>query len=158
MTAIPETINTGQYKVASGAYLGAIARLMLGRLWWLGIVPCCLFIAGAYDWRYAVIGLIFLFLIYPFAMTLALLSHGLRPEVVRRASATRAEISGDKITLYKTIEPTDGDDTPREMQIEQLKITDTIPAGRYTRLIVGPHLYDFILVPGDTVPADNPDK
>ena len=161
------------FKVTPGAYLGVITTSMLGRLWWIMIFPCAFFIAGAHNWRFAVIGLIVLMLIYPLAMTTALLTHAMRPEIIRRASATHAVITPTTITLYKSLTPQPDenippsdflDDSPyptrtpgesasteaivaEEELIETLEIHDIVYGRRHTRYIVGPAIHDFILIP-----------
>ena len=133
------------YTVAPGKYLGAIARNMLGNFWWIFLIPCAFFIAGFADWRWAVVGLIILMLIFPAIITIALLNHSLRPEVVRRSAANAVSFEGNNVTLYKI-----SDDTIK--LIETAKFMEIMVSGRLTKLIIGPHIYDFILIPTDLLP------
>lgn len=125
-----------------GAYLGVIASNMLGRLWWLFAIPAVCFVIGLADWRWAAVGLIVLFLIYPIIVTTALMTDGMRPEVIRRASATSAEINGDRINIYRG---------EQHELIESAQIVDIISGKTYTRYIIGKRSYDFILIPNSVL-------
>lgn len=137
------------YKVAPGKYLGAIAIAWIGRLWWLLLIPIGLFIAGAFDWRWAAVGLIVLMLLYPMALTTVLISYALSPEVIRRAACRRAELSDTHITLFNAVENEDGSITYRS--VEFLQIVEILYRGRMTKIVVGKQLTDFILIPTESL-------
>ena len=137
--------------MTSGQYLGVIAFAWLGRLWWIFLVPFGFFIAGLFDWRFGVIGLIILMLVYPFMLTTALMSSGMRPETVRRAMSRRAMFADGSITLYKEVKSPE-DDTIAYQPIETLPIKALEPRGKLTKIIVGSRLDDFVLLPTETVP------
>ena len=146
--------HTDYYKVASGKYLGAIAKCELGRRWWFFLFPLALFIVGFYDWRWAVVGLMLLFLVYPFGLTIALLNNALRPEVIGRASSNFAKFDEENITIFKKkAEETDNsDDKNVELdKIETKKIVEIVNVGKFTKIIVGSKFYDFILIPNDSI-------
>lgn len=145
-------IWTEIYAVAPGKYLGAIARSIMGRLWWLLLIPIIFFIAGFINWRWAAVGLIILMLMYPMTLTTALLSHALRPEVIRRSASRRASFEDDVITIYR--EEKISDETSVVFTaVESLKIIDLIPAGNLTKIVVGPKIFDFILIPTPLLPV-----
>lgn len=138
--------------MAPGKYLGAIAYNMLGRLWWLLLVPVAFFIAGVYDWRYAVIGLMLLFLLYPFILTITLMTDGMRPEVVRRAASRMAAFDGDEVELFKSVETEEDEDAePRFIHLETLRVREFYPSRKLTRLVVGRHPYDIVLIPTESI-------
>ena len=83
----------GAAGVAVGAYVGAIARRVLWRYaWWL-VVPAAVACFGLYDWRYAVIALMLLLLVFPMVVTIAVFNHGMHPAVVRRTRAETVELT-----------------------------------------------------------------
>ena len=83
----------GAAGVAVGAYVGAIARRVLWRyVWWL-VVPAAVACFGLYDWRYAVIALMLLLLVFPMVVTIAVFNHGMHPAVVRRTRAETVELT-----------------------------------------------------------------
>lgn len=150
---------TSTYAVAPGKYLGAIAYDMLGKLWWLLLIPLIFFIAGVADWRWAVIGLMMLFLVYPALMTIALLSHGMRIEVIRRSSSRLASVDGNKITLYREIITGDIKDY---QPVETSEIVETYSRKDLTKIIIrsegvdSPGFYDFVLIPTESYQMINP--
>lgn len=83
----------GAAGVAVGAYVGAIARRVLWRYaWWLAL-PAAVACFGLYDWRYAVIALMLLLLVFPMVVTIAVFNHGMHPAVVRRTRAETVELT-----------------------------------------------------------------
>lgn len=140
------------YKVAPSAYLGAISRSMLGRMWWLLIPAAGALAAGLFDWRYAAVGLILLFLVFPITVTTALMNHAMRPEVIRRAAGRKAVIDGDRATIYH--ERAKGDEI-EYIEVESMQIIDTEPGKTYTKLVVKSptprqRIFDFLLVPTES--------
>ena len=83
----------GAAGVAVGAYIGAIARRVLWRYaWWLAL-PVAVAFGGLYDWRYAVIALMLLLLVFPMVVTIAVFNHGMHPAVVRRTRTETVELT-----------------------------------------------------------------
>ena len=127
---------------------------MLSKAWWLLLIPMGFFITGFFDWRWAVVGLVLLMLVYPFAVTMALLSHALRPEVIRRVASQRASFDGNTITIYKAIEECgDESETIEYEPIETATVDQSLPMGKLTKVVVGRRPYDFILIPSAALSA-----
>lgn len=157
------TIHISTYAVATGKYLVAIANYVLGRLWWLFIVPFACFVTGIFDWRWAVVGLIILMLVYPAALTTALLTDALRPEIVRRAASRRAEFTDDGlITIFKESKINDNPDEITFEAVETAQIEQIIPGRSLAKIIIRecnkkedshPRPYDFILIPTSEIPS-----
>lgn len=157
---------TEPYKVEPSRYLSTIAARIAGRLWWVGLLPVALIVYGlAADVRFAFVGLIVLLLIFPVAVTTALLSHALSPELAGRASSTLAAIDGDSLTLYRrldlreaapespSVDPSavpfsSAGDTPcRLVEIERLPVVDIHEGTRYCLVVTGRGIADFVLIP-----------
>ena len=142
------------YIVSPTAYIGHIACNFAGRFWWLLLVPLGFFVAGASDWRWAVVGLIVLLLLFPMAITTALMAEAMRPEVARRAASRRASIDGRTITLYKEVSDDDGQISYE--QVETAEISSAELTGRFFAIILNTARHtgrDFVLIPADAIPA-----
>ncbi len=134
----------GPYKVSPTAYMAAIARSLVARRWWLGLVPAALIAYGvAADWRWAVVGLIFIFIIYPMAMGFTILRYATLPQLAARTSATQAVIDGDSIRLYRH---DDNSDTPAILVAEAGIVSVTVAHGML-RIETGNRPEDFIFIP-----------
>lgn len=143
-------LTTDTYKVAPGKYLGAIAVSWLGRWWVILLIPLVFFIAGFADWRWAAVGLILLMLVYPVALTTALLSCALSPVVIRRAASSRLTVTNGVVTLYKAVEMEDG--TVSFSVVEETHFVDMIYGKKMTKIITGTSDIDFILIPTHCIP------
>ena len=143
------------YKVAPGKYLGAIARRVLSRLWWLLIVPVGLSVAGLFDSRFYFLALIVLMLIYPAVLTISLLSEALRPEVVRRAASRRISIERGLITIYHLKSNDNDDDDLIFVPVETIEPKDYEDHGQITQINFSHKIYDFLLVPSDLNCVEN---
>ena len=86
---------------AVAVYMQRIAMRLALRLWWL-LLPAmvCIVWGLASDWRIAVIGLMLLFLVFPMVMTLAIMNHAVRPEVVALTRAADFLMNDSSLTLF----------------------------------------------------------
>lgn len=149
----------GAAGVAVGAYVGAIARRVLWRYaWWL-VVPAAVACFGLYDWRYAVIALMLLLLVFPMVVTIAVFNHGMHPAVVRRTRAETVELTA----------PEDGASSPSAIDAAVLTVRDADGAiilairrdqirsvhtdrGR-TTIAFGPNPADILILQSTALPA-----
>ncbi|MDE6333926.1 MAG: hypothetical protein K2L77_04680 [Muribaculaceae bacterium] len=140
----------GPYKVPPSAYMAAITRSLIARRWWLGLAPAALMAYGAAaDWRWAVVALILIFIVYPMAMSFTILRYATLPQLAAHASATQAVIDGDIIKLYRH----DGDDDSPATCIAEAGIVSATAANGMLRIKTGPCRQDLILIPAECVPA-----
>ncbi len=92
-----------EMNVAASAYIKAKARNAAWSLWLLPAFGLIIGIVGLYtDWRWCVVGLMAIFIVFPMAMTLAVLSIGV--DAAKLCRVVDVKVSADDITLY------DGDD------------------------------------------------
>lgn len=87
------TVTTVPLTAGPSAYLPHIARRIAWRLWCLpalALVPAVYGLAA--DWRWTVVALMVLLLIYPAVMTIAVLRYATGERVMRRARAACARI------------------------------------------------------------------
>lgn len=70
--------------VAASAYMTAIARRVAQRLWWIVALALAAVGAGfaAADLRWAIVGFMLLLIVFPGAMSIAVLAYAARPAVV----------------------------------------------------------------------------
>lgn len=138
-------IRTAHFKVSPSAYLSVITRAIIYRLWWLAVVPAALIAYGvAADWRWAVVGLATLFIVYPMAMSFTILRYATLPSLAGRASATLADIDecSDIVILYKQ---SDDDNPP--VAVERATIIAATVSNGYLRLHTAPRTEAFIMIP-----------
>lgn len=130
--------------------MAAITRSLIARRWWLGLAPAALMAYGAAaDWRWAVVALILIFIVYPMAMSFTILRYATLPQLAAHASATQAVIDGDIIKLYRH----DGDDDSPATCIAEAGIVSATAANGMLRIKTGPCRQDLILIPAECVPA-----
>lgn len=153
----------GAAGVAVGAYVGAIARRVLWRYaWWL-VVPAAVACFGLYDWRYAVIALMLLLLVFPMVVTIAVFNHGMHPAVVRRTRAETVELTaaGDggsssaaigapAATAVLTVRDADGA-IILAIRRDQIRRVHT-DRGR-TTITFGPNPADILILQSTALPA-----
>lgn len=141
-------IKCGPYKVSPSAYMAAITRSLIARRWWAGLVPAALIAYGAAaDWRWAVVGLMLVFIVYPMAMSFTILRYATLPQLAARASSTHAEISGDAIRLYRLPQE---DDLP-PVRVAEARITSASTSRGMLRLATGSRTEDIILIPAEAL-------
>ncbi len=153
----------GAAGVAVGAYVGAIARRVLWRYaWWL-VVPMAVACFGLYDWRYAVIALMLLLLVFPMVVTIAVFNHGMHPAVVRRTRAETVELTaaGDGVSSPSATDaPAPAVLTVRDadgaiilaIRRDQIRSVHT-DRGR-TTIAFGPNPADIIILQSTALPTD----
>lgn len=142
-------IHSAPFRLSPAAYMTAITRVLITRRWWLSLAPAALIVWGAVaDWRWAVVGLMLIFIIYPLAMSFTILRYATLPQIAARASATMADIDGDTVRLYRHT----GDDTPPTCVAEARIISASHTRGML-RLATGQRTEDFIIIPSEALPA-----
>ena len=78
------------------AYIRCIAGRVAWRLWWLPLIAAATAAYGlAADWRWVVVALMLVLLIFPAAMTLTVLGYATSPRVIQRSRAASAELAHD---------------------------------------------------------------
>lgn len=86
--------------VPAAAYTSCIARRVALRLWWVIAIAAAAIVTGAVaDVRICIVGLMVLFIIFPAAMSLAVLGYALRPSVVALTRAASASVAGGALTV-----------------------------------------------------------
>ena len=155
----------GAAGVAVGAYVGAIARRVLWRYaWWL-VVPAAVACFGLYDWRYAVIALMLLLLVFPMVVTIAVFNHGMHPAVVRRTRAETVELTAAApgpssspaidapAPAVLTVRDADGA-VILTIRGNQIRSVHTDRAR--TTITFGPNPADILILQSSALPADFP--
>lgn len=165
----------GAAGVAVGAYIGAIARRVLWRYaWWLAL-PAVVAFGGLYDWRYAVIALMLLLLVFPMVVTIAVFNHGMHPAVVRRTRAETVELTAEVATAAGASSspaaelpqesgwlPADAELTVRDadgaviLTIRGNQIRSMHAANGRTTITFGPNPADILILQSSALPADFP--
>lgn len=99
-------ISTDEFTVAPSATAARLARLWLWRRrFFLALPVAALALAGMADWRFLVVALMVVFIIWPMALGFVWINAALAPDAVRASQPHRMEFTDDGIrTVY----------TPRE--------------------------------------------
>lgn len=163
----------GAAGVAVGAYVGAIARRVLWRYaWWL-VVPAAVACFGLYDWRYAVIALMLLLLVFPMVVTIAVFNHGMHPAVVRRTRTETVELTSSPAAGASSSPaaelpqksgwlPADAELTVRDadgaviLTIRGNQIRSVHAANGRTTITFGHNPADILILQSSALPADFP--
>ncbi len=97
-------VETEVYKVEASRYGRRVAMRLASRLWLpLGLPFIAAMIAGTYDWRWWIVGLALLLVLYPGILLIAYYYHALSPEAVRAILPQKVQISATDI--YVTYYP-----------------------------------------------------
>ncbi|MDE6300181.1 MAG: hypothetical protein K2M19_00510 [Muribaculaceae bacterium] len=128
---------------------------MAGRLWWLITLPLALIGAGLMaDWRWAVVGLMLLFIVYPMVMTMVILRYTAHPSMARRSTAEAIEFTGDDMLRILKIERHEDTDDVRFVEIERCPVVRTEFRRAMVVVTVGPAVTDFLLIPRKSLNQD----
>lgn len=97
-------ISTDEFTVAPSATAARLARLWLWRRrFFLALPVAVLALAGMADWRFLVVALIVVFIIWPMALGFVWMNAALAPDAVRASQPHRMEFTADGIrTVYTT--------------------------------------------------------
>lgn len=100
-------ISTDEFTVAPSATAARLARLWLWRRrFFLALPVAALAIAGMADWRFLVVALMVVFIIWPMALGFVWMNAALAPDAVRASQPHRMEFTDDGIRTVYT--PRDG--------------------------------------------------
>ncbi|MBP3638554.1 MAG: YcxB family protein [Muribaculaceae bacterium] len=100
-------ISTDEFTVAPSATAARLARLWLWRRrFFLALPVAALAIAGMADWRFLVVALMVVFIIWPMALGFVWINAALAPDAVRASQPHRMEFTDDGIRTVYT--PRDG--------------------------------------------------
>lgn len=100
-------ISTDEFTVAPSATAARLARLWLWRRrFFLALPVAALAIAGMADWRFLVVALMVVFIIWPMALGFVWMNAALAPDAVRASQPHRMEFTADGIRTVYT--PRDG--------------------------------------------------
>ena len=100
-------ISTDEFTVAPSATAARLARLWLWRRRFFLVLPvAALAIAGMADWRFLVVALMVVFIIWPMALGFVWMNAALAPDAVRASQPHRMEFTDDGIRTVYT--PRDG--------------------------------------------------
>lgn len=133
-----------QFTPCPTAYLNHIASRIAGRLWWLILFPAALIAGGLVaDWRWAVVGLMLLLIVYPMVMTLAVLRYAANRQLAGRSSASAVSLDPPAcVTLYRRPDP-----ESEPQPIEKITVTNVEYTSRFIVMTTGASLSDVILIP-----------
>lgn len=106
-------IRTPEFSIAPSATAALLARRWLGRRWLFFLVPVMAALVSALsDWRWFVVALMMLFIIWPMALFFVWCNHALDPDAVRASQPHTVGFGTSGITLaytpreeYPTIQP-----------------------------------------------------
>lgn len=141
MPAIGPAATTQPFHMAASDYLPHVAMRLAWRLWWLLLPPLAAIAYGAAaDWRWAIVGLIGIFIIFPMVMSLAVIRYAASPLILRRAATAAAAI--DRTDGTVTLLDAEGHAT-------ETHPWPPYPATSRGRLVVplGPAPDDILLIP-----------
>lgn len=96
-------IRTPEFSIAPSATAALLARQWLGRRWLFFVVPvAAALVAGAIDWRWFVVALMMLFIIWPMALFFVWCNHALAPAAVRSSQPHAVEFGPDGLRVEYT--------------------------------------------------------
>lgn len=137
--------------ISSSTYLATIARRLLRRAWWLPVLALTVIAGGmAYDVRFAIIGLMLLFIIYPMIMSFAIMRYATLPTLARRTLANTFELHDDTLSISQITEDEENGDT-KITPIESAHVTGIYHHGDNVIFEIGPAPADIIIVPTDAL-------
>ncbi len=129
-------IETEVYKIGAGHYGRRVAAKLASR-WWLplGLPIAALLVAGAWDWRWWIVGLAVILVIYPGLLMLAYYYYALSPEAVRAILPQKAVFDENDMTIvyYPMAE---GCNAPSPRSIPREEILGITIDGDYLNLIL----------------------
>lgn len=100
-------ISTDEFTVAPSATAARLARQWLWRRrFFLALPVAALALAGMADWRFLVVALMVVFIIWPMALGFVWMNAALAPDAVRASQPHRMEFTADGIRTVYT--PRDG--------------------------------------------------
>lgn len=143
--------STTTFSVAAARYLPHVAARLFWRYWWVLTVPAALICYGlTVDWRWAVVGLILLMIVYPMVNTLAVIRYAASDKVLRRSATAQARFDdGNTVVMLDA----DGHEIERAV----MSPYPTTSRGLLV-LTLGPAPDDILLLPAEAahdLPADN---
>ncbi len=140
-------IKVGYTPASSSAWLRMAATRLLWRIWWIAFVPVALIGYGlAADWRWAVVGLMLIFIVFPMVMSLAILRYATLPRIANLLQAAVAVIDDGGITL-----------ATEEKELARLNRADikAVSIGRqYIGITFGTAIQDFTIIPTADLPQE----
>lgn len=127
--------------VPASAYMNIIARRVALRLWWLVAAALVAVAAGAvHDWRFAIVGLMLLLIVFPMALCFVVLAYSAKPAVVALMSLERVDIDDDTLEVY-------GHDGNLLRVIRRGDVRSLSFSVRYVTVTTGSRPGDVLLVP-----------
>lgn len=130
-----------EVNVAASAYIKAKARNAVWRLWLLPAAGLAAIVIGLYaDWRWCVVGLMSIFIVFPMAMTLAVLSIGV--DAAKLCRVAEVKVSDNGITLYDC-------DGTLLVSIPLTAITDIRSDRRQFVITCRGHKPDVVIIPAE---------
>lgn len=142
---------TETFSIAASRYLPHVAARLFWRYWWVLTLPAALICYGlAADWRWAVVGLILLMIVYPMVNTLAVLRYATSDKVLRRSATAQVRFgAGGSLTML--------DAEGREIEKAAMSPYPSISRGLLV-LTLGPAPDDILLLPAEAARALPPDS
>lgn len=92
-------IRTEVFAIAPSATAAMLAQRWLGRRWFLFILPAGALVAGLADWRWLIVALVMVFVLWPMALFFVWIDAALRPEAVRSAQPHLVEFGPDGLRV-----------------------------------------------------------
>lgn len=141
---LPESVEIGSFKVASGEYMKPMLRMFFARnaVWF--VLPLLLTMAPAVyhaDVRWAIVGLMLVFMVFPMAMVLIYINYALTLEV--RWSLMEKTMVVDGEGLHLTF--TDSRMRPRHIPWSEITQISRDKTAFYLHLKV--RRYNFVMIP-----------
>lgn len=142
MTATTQTEGRSEapFAIAPSAYLPHVASRLAWKLWWLALLPAAAVVYGlAADWRWILVGLILLMVVYPMVMSVAVVRYAASERILRRAATASVAEADDMLILLAA----DGS------EIERVRRPEYITTSRGHRILpLGPEPDNILLLPG----------
>lgn len=137
--------TTTTFSIAAARYLPHVAARLFWRYWWVLTVPAALICYGlAADWRWAVVGLILLMIVYPMVNTLAVLRYAASDKILRRSATAQVRFDdGHTIVMLDA----DG----RELGRAVMSLYPSVSRGLLV-ISTGPAPDDILLLPAEAAP------
>lgn len=130
-------------------YLGAVARRVGWRMWWMPLIGLAVAWWGvaAGSFRYMALGFMLVLIVFPMIQTLAVVRYATLPSLAVRCRANEFHLGSDRVLTLKHSEVDPETGAVSDTLIEQATVERVEYRGKYAHLWVGKALHDFAIVP-----------
>lgn len=140
-------MTTSVFRITPAQYVRTATGIWMSRGGWLLLLPpAVMILAGFADWRFFIVALALICIIYPAIVMLVYLNHALRVEAAFSTIPHRVSLSPDGIDIdYFPADETVKCPPSRHIHISDIKSAEDTGSSVIFTLTSG--RYDFILIP-----------